>query len=264
MIQQAIDFRDESEALHALLAPLSDRDCLQVTQFKAWTLDDVIGHLHIWNHAAHLSLTDEEAFMRFLEPAYQAVAAGKVRAFERDWLAGRAGASLRKQWRELYLSLAEDFAAADPRRRLKWAGPKMSVRSAITARLMETWAHGQAAYDLLGIARRESDRIRNIVILGINTFAWSFSNRSLPVPEGVPAVRLTAPSGEQWEWNADNDTDCIEGSAAEFCQVVTQTRHIADTGLNVSGETAQRWMSIAQCFAGPPEDPPAPGTRFRV
>ena len=53
----------------------------------------------------------------------------------------------------------------------------------------------------------------------------------------------------------------IIGSAVEFCQVVTQTRNIADTGLKLVGETARNWMQNAQCFAGPPETPPAPGSR---
>jgi hypothetical protein len=54
----------------------------------------------------------------------------------------------------------------------------------------------------------------------------------------------------------------VEGSAAEFCQVVTQVRNIADTKMRVVGPAAAAWMSIAQCFAGPPEDPPPLGTRF--
>ena len=35
---------------------------------------------------------------------------------------------------------------------------------------METWAHGQALFDLAGKARPESDRISNIVYLGVNAF----------------------------------------------------------------------------------------------
>ena len=27
-------------------------------------------------------------------------------------------------------------------------------------------------------------------------------------------------------------------------------------------DVAHEWMSIAQCFAGPPEDPPKKGSRF--
>ena len=128
---------------------------------------------------------------------------------------------------------------------------------------METWAHGQAVYDLLGVSREDTDRLRNIAQLGINTFAWSFRNRGLAVPAAVPRVTLQAPSGQIWEWNAENTQDWISGQATEFCQVITQTRNVADTRLSTAGLTAARWMSIAQCFAGPPMDPPAPGTRFR-
>jgi hypothetical protein len=66
-----------------------------------------------------------------------------------------------------------------------------------------------------------------------------------------------------WEWTESGEANLIEGSAVEFCQVVAQTRSIADTKLQVFGETAVAWMSIAQCFAGSPENPPPPGTRFR-
>src|SRR5262249_37588991 len=95
-----------------------------------------------------------------------------------------------------------------------------------------------------------------------NTFAWSFANRDMAVPAKMPYVRLFAPSGALWEWGQADQKNCVEGSAREFCQVVTQVRNVADTNLKAVGPTAVTWMSIAQCFAGPPEDPPRPGTRF--
>jgi uncharacterized protein (TIGR03084 family) len=132
----------------------------------------------------------------------------------------------------------------------------------MTARLMETWAHGLAIYDALGVERQDDDRIRNIAILGINTFGWAFRNRKLEVPAQPPYVRLTAPSGTVWEWNDLSTTNRVTGSATGFCQVLTQTRNVADTDLSMEGDVAKQWMAIAQCFAGPPEQPPAPGTRF--
>jgi uncharacterized protein (TIGR03084 family) len=171
---------------------------------------------------------------------------------------------LLKRWREFYQEMTDRFVVADPKQRVKWVGPDMSVRSSITARLMETWAHGQAVYDLLGHVRNEADRIQNIAVLGVNTFGWTFTNRGVAVPTDPPYIRLTAPSGAIWEWNPPaQQENCIEGKAVEFCQVVTQVRNLADTTLQVSGETATSWMSIAQCFAGPPENPPASGKRFR-
>jgi uncharacterized protein (TIGR03084 family) len=139
----------------------------------------------------------------------------------------------------------------------------MSVISSITARLMETWSHSQAIYDVLGVERADTDRIGNIVRLGVNTYGWTWKNRRQEPPGPMPRLRLTAPSGAVWEYGANEQArdDLIQGSATEFCQVVTQCRNIADTSLAVSGKVAQGWMAIAQCFAGPPQDPPAPGRR---
>jgi uncharacterized protein (TIGR03084 family) len=139
----------------------------------------------------------------------------------------------------------------------------MSVRSSITARLMETWAHGQEIYDALGVERVDTDRIRSIADLGVRTYRWTFANRGLAAPGEPPHVRLRAPSGAAWTWNEPSETSLVEGDAGEFCQVVTQVRALADTRLRVVGDVATRWMAIAQCFAGPVSDPPAPGTRFR-
>jgi uncharacterized protein (TIGR03084 family) len=264
MLQQAIDFRDESDALFAILNTLQESDWQRKTQFKEWTINDIIAHLHFGDYAADLSLQGDETFKDFVQrvTASRKQGVGHL-AFTHEWLGGTKSRALLHRWHAFAQETATRFATADPKQRVLWFGPDMSVRSSITARLMETWAHAQAIYDLLGKTRRNTDRIKNIVVIGINTFGWTFTNRGLPVPPAMPYIRLTAPSGEIWEWNQPTQENCIEGSAEEFCQVVTQVRNIADTNLQVTGTTATAWMSIAQCFAGPPENPPAPGTRFR-
>ncbi len=264
MFPQVSDFLDESEALHGLLEPLADADFDQVTQFKGYAIGDVIGHLHHWNQAADLSLRDAAGFQAFFAQVVEGLGRGLTLVqIAEPWLGGLHGRALLAEWRRCTRQLAEHFAAADPKARVPWAGPSMSVRSSVTARLMETWAHGQEVYDVLGVERVDSDRIQNIAVLGVNTFGWSFLNRKLEAPKVVPYVRLTAPSGAVWEWNAPSDVDRVEGRATEFCQVATQVRSLADTQLRVTGDAAARWMSIAQCFAGPVADPPKPGSRFR-
>ena len=99
----------------------------------------------------------------------------------------------------------------------------MGLRMFATARQMETWAHGQAIYDLLGETREATDQLRNIAEIGVRTYGWTFANRGLPVPGPAPYVRLTAPSGSIWEWNEPAADNAIEGDALPFCQVVTQT-----------------------------------------
>ena len=110
------------------------------------------------------------------------------------------------------------------------------------------------------------------------TRGWTFSNRGLPLPTPAPQVRLQAPSGAPWWWDgstavdvaaasttpgADAAAESVSGTALAFCQVVTQVRHVDDTALVMQGGGARAWMQLAQCFAGAPNDPPAPGTRFR-
>ncbi len=268
MLQQADDFRQESDALFALLDGLSESDWETKTQFKDWTINDVVAHLHYWNQGADLSLHDEKALtelMADLATAWQGE--GHIK-FTHRRLGHIKGRVLLEAWRDFYQEMADRFAIKDPRRRVKWAGPDMSVRSSITARLMETWAHGQAVYDIFGRVRDDKDRVKNIVVIGVNTFGWTFANRGMDVPAEMPYVGLKAPSGALWEWGTNGTEKTAEnsilGSATEFCQVVTQVRNIADTALEVKGPVATQWMDLAQCFAGAPEDPPAAGTRFRA
>jgi len=265
MIQQAIDFKEESDALYQLLKPLTDTQFEQKTQFKDWTINDVLGHLHMGNWAADLSLNNVLAFDKFMaELNEEFTSGGHLRTFELKWLEGLKNSELLETWRSYYLEMTDRFKVADPKARVKWVGPDMSVRSSITSRLMETWAHGQEVYDNLGVVRENKDRIKSIVQLGINTFSWTYKNRGIKVPEQKPHVVLKAPSKETWSWNDPSDTNKIEGTAEDFCQVVTQVRNIEDTTLTMTGDTATQWMSIAQCFAGPAENPPEKGTRHTI
>lgn len=262
MFSQPRDFRDETEALHAIVAPLDDAALSRPTGFKGWTIAEIIGHLHVWNWGARLALEEPARFdAAFAEVGEVLRAGGSLRDFERRQLDGLGGQALVRAWIGFVGPMAERFAAADPAARVKWAGPDMSVRSSITARLMETWAHGQAIYDVLGIVRRNADRIRNVAVLGVNTYEWSFKVRGQTPPSPKPHLRLTAPSGAIWTWNEASEVDLIEGAAEAFCQVVTQVRNIRDTALTVRGAAAAAWMESAQCFAGPPESPPPPGAR---
>ncbi len=262
-MQQAQDFRDESDALYDVVSGLGAEDMAAATAFKGWTITAIIRHLHVWNWAAHQSLQDTPAFAEYLAAATARVQDGGLPAFEAGWLDGLAGDDLLHAWREEYVEVADGFADADPKQRVKWAGPGMSALSSITARLMETWAHGQAIYDAQGIVRQNGDRIRNIVQLGLNTYGWTFINRGETPPEPTPQLVLTGPSGAEWIYGEDNAAERITGLAEEFCQVVTQCRNIADTSLSVTGPNATNWMAKAQCFAGASQDPPAPGMRRR-
>ena len=252
-LQQVADLRAEGDALHAFLVTIPEEAWSRETPFKNRTIDWVVQHLHDADRWTVHSVTDPDGFRKWRDERMRGGAQE-----DPEQLHGRA---LLERWRSYFERLCEGLEAADPDLRAPWFGPDMGVRMMATARQMETWAHGQDIYDLLQVEREPTDRIRNICHIGVRTFGWTFANRKLPVPEPIPYVRLDAPSGAVWEWNAPSRDEYVAGSAVEFAHVVTQGRNVADCSLTVAGPVATAWMAIAQCFAGPPEQPPAPGHR---
>jgi len=253
----------EVDALHALLETLADADWDRTTGFKAWTPRDIVAHLHHADGLARAAALGEAAFTVARRQMADDVAAG-AGALEqaRRIASGLDAATLRARWRATAVELAELLAAFEPGRRLPWFGPEMGVAMFATARLMETWAHGQAIYDRLGVARAPTDRLRHVAVIGVRTFGFCFANRGLAPPDSSPHLRLESPSGAIWSFGPPREDERIEGSALDFALVVTQVRHVRDTSLRVTGPVARAWMEIAQCFAGPPVDPPAPGSRL--
>jgi uncharacterized protein (TIGR03084 family) len=255
-MQQAIDLREEGEELYKLLIQLDDDAWESNTPFKNWRVNDVVAHLHTTDRVAVLALRDADGFRKMVRDGTRAIWPGTDNQTEIE-----RGPALREQWRAYLEELCDLLEGVDPSLRVPWFGPDMGARMFATARQMETWAHGQDIYDLLHVARTNTDRIKNISVIGVRTFGWTFANRGMDIPGDPPYVRLHAPSGALWEWNEPSETNFVAGSAVEFCHVVTQGRNLADTNLTVVGDTASQWMSIAQCFAGGPVDPPAAGAR---
>lgn len=264
MLNQTHDFAEEVQVLATLLRQMDGAQWSKPTQFKQWTPDQILRHLHCWDEAADWAVHAPQAFQERLDNSRDHVRRGRgMREFEQE-MVNCSGPALLDRWASFAQDMARRWETLDPRQRVEWAGPPMSVRSSLTARQMEAWAHGQAIFDMLGQDRPESGRLRNIVVLGVNTFGWSHRVRAWDVPPHLPRIELTGPSGEHWLFGAEEGMGSVRGSARDFAQVVTQTRHLLDTELVVDGEVALRWMLHAQCFAGAAEPPPTPGSRHKV
>jgi uncharacterized protein (TIGR03084 family) len=151
------------------------------------------------------------------------------------------------------------FSSLDPGERLPWYGPPMSAMSFATARLMETWAHGQDVRDTLGLAPLATERLRHVAHIGVRARPFAYATNGRDAPGGDIYVELEAPSGEVWTWGDPASPDRVSGPALDFCLVATQRRHPADSALEVQGPLAEDWIGIAQTFAGPPGEGRRPG-----
>ena len=244
------DLLAETRSLHTVVHPLDDATWDTPTPAPGWSIKDQMVHLAYFDEAQVRAMTDPEGFA-----TERGDAIVDVDAFvDRVTLAHRAMklADVRDWFHRARHELVKTARAADPKGRVPWYGPDMTLASSITARIMETWAHGQDIRDALGVPVEPSERLRHIAFLGQRAFANSFLARGLPVPDVAVRVELDAPDGGEWVFGPDDATQVVRGPALDFCLVVTQRRHPDDTALVAEGDAAAQWLTIAQAFAGPP------------
>jgi len=261
------DLDDEYGDLRAAVADLSDHDPRWdlATPAAGWAVRDQISHLAYFDDAGRMAMVDPDAFARLVEE----MLAGTGDPMEVHLARGRAigGQELLGWWDGAHRAMVEVFASADPSVRVPWFGPPMGTLSFVSARLMETWAHGQDVCDALGVERTPTARLKHIAHIGVRARPFSYAVRGMDLPPGRIDVVVTAPDGDEWRWEIGDTADggsvasdaadggsvaSVTGTALDFCLVVTQRRNVADTGLVVEGDLAEEWISIAQAFAGPP------------
>lgn len=249
------DLTAEHDDLDRIVAPLSDADWDTPTASAGWSIRDQVSHLWFFDQRALLAMTDPEAFA---EDARRLMSSGGTEASVAPGRA-MAPADLLAAWRRDRATLVATAREVDPSSRIPWYGPAMAARSFITARLMETWAHGQDVVDVLGAERAPTDRLRHVAHIGVRARPFSYAIRDLPLPDADVRVELVGPSGDEWAWGDASASDRVRGDALDFCLVVTQRRHLDDVALEIDGPAAREWMGIAQAFAGEPGPGRRPG-----
>ena len=256
------DWRAEHLALARALCGVDDEAWDAPTPSPRWRVRDQIGHLTFFDEQAAFAATDPQAF----EMATRAALTDTASFMKSATAIGTtlAGTTLLNRWNDANLAAHAALLAVADGTRLPWFGPAMSARSFVTARLMETWAHGVDVIDGLtavGVPahRADTDRLRHICHLGAATRGWSYAIRNKATPHGEVRVELELPSGAHWSSGTPGAADRVSGTARAFCLVVTQRRNVTDTDLDVEGPGASEWMRIAQCFAGSASLPPEPG-----
>lgn len=242
------DLVAETASLDEILGALSPAQWQLATPAPGWTIADQVSHLAYFDEATLLSIRDPGLFRRDAEAL-----AGRGGDFP-DQIAAEyrhlGAADLLRWFRAARQALLDGYVSTDPAARLPWYGLDMGPASSVTARLMETWAHGQDIADTLGIQRPATSRLRHIAHLGVRSLPYSYAVNGLPQPADPIRVELAAPGGGEWTWGPADAADRVSGTALDFCLVVTQRRHRTDTGLVITGPTAGQWIAIAQAFAG--------------
>jgi uncharacterized protein (TIGR03084 family) len=251
------DLMAETGTLGALLLNLDPNGWDVATPAPGWTVRDQVTHLAFFDEAQRHALVDPKGFEAMRQEVLADVDGYTDRVAKRH--RHLSGSQVLAWFHRARSELVNEIKGRDPRERVPWFGPDMSLSSAVTARIMETWAHGQDVFDAVGAKRRPTERLRHIAFLGHRALANSFTSHGLPAPESDVRVELEAPSGDTWAFGPEDAPDIVWGTAEDFCLVVTQRRHVSDTTLTAVGVVATKWLTIAQAFAGPPGSGRRPG-----
>jgi len=251
------DLAAETADLRVLVADLDEPGWRRPTPAAGWTIGDQISHLAFFDAAAVMSATEPARFRAELAgPAETGgLSTDEIAASHRDL----TGSDLLAWFDSSRGRLIATFGELDPAERLPWFGPSMSAASSVTARIMETWAHGQDVADALEVTREPTARLRHIAHIGARALPFSYAVNGLSPPSEPVRIELAWSDGQVWAWGPDDAANLVTGPALDFCLLVTQRRHRDDTAIQARGQVADQWLGIAQAFAGPPGPGRQPG-----
>lgn len=240
----------ESQTLEDIVRDLPAGQWRTPTPAVGWTVAHQIAHLNWADTAALTSLREPERFKAYVQRSRES------ERFVDD--AAEQGAQLPVnelfvRWQTSREELAKALEAADPTARFPWFGPSMKAMSLVTARIMETWAHGQDVATALKASWPATNALKDIAHLGLATRQFTYRNNGLQSPTSELYVELTGPDEQVWTWGDAASENRVRGSAWDFALLVTQRAELPDLDLEITGDDAADWASIAQAFAGAPK-----------
>jgi uncharacterized protein (TIGR03084 family) len=243
------DLAAEQRALQDCVRPIDADDWLRPTPARGWDVRDTI---------AHLADTDEMAIATVLEGgaapgALNAIAARAASGDDVTFqgvLRGRLspGDEVLRWWEQTSARERAVLAALDPARRVDW-GIGMRASSLVSARLMETWAHGLDVRAALAAPPADTDRLAHVAWLATRALPYAFTVAQRPAPNAPLRVELRLPSGADWSYGPEDAADRITGDASEYCRVFVQRLARSDaTTLVAEGTVAVAALEVARAF----------------
>jgi uncharacterized protein (TIGR03084 family) len=239
------DLEAEHRELHEVVAALTPEEWLTPTPAWGWDVRDTIAHLADTDELAVGTATGGDYALNNVA----ARAASSEDVTYHGVLRGRrlAGADVGAWWERTSTAIRATLGTMPADARIPW-GIGMRTPSLITARMMETWAHGLDVRAALGADAPDSDRLAHVAWLATRALPYAFSVAGREMPAAALRVELALPSGAAWTYGPEAATDRITGSAGDYCRVFVQRRSLADTSLEIEGDAAEAAMSVARAY----------------
>jgi uncharacterized protein (TIGR03084 family) len=245
-------FGDETAALDAFLAALSDDDWRHASDCVGWSVSDVVLHLAQSEESVIASFDHGNAglpiapYLDQVDPdadaggAVDGIVEAAIRAERPD-----QPADVLDRWRTAHAGVMQRLRSSDPSDRLNWISVPLSARTLAATRLSEHWIHSMDIREPLGDPAPDTDRLRFIARLAWRTLPYAFEGDEAP----TVALRLTGPSGESWSFGDENSTVTVEGEAGEWCRVAARRLRPDETSLRAEGPDAGRVLQVVRTYA---------------
>ena len=236
---------DEQADLEQVLRGRPERDWLIPTPAHGWDVRDQVSHLADTEEIAYDTSTGGPRQLNAEALSFPSPEAFTESGCEK----GRKmnGADVLEWWVTGAAKTRGVLEKKDPKERIPW-GLGMSARSFVSARLMETWAHGLDVRAALGVPPNASPRLRDVAWLVFRAFPYAFSHAKREMPTGTLRMELDF-NGELWTFGPDEADNTITGDALEFCRVGVQRMKLADAKtLKAQGALAEEALQVARAF----------------
>ena len=240
------DLEAEQHALLDLVRAIDADDWLRPTPARGWDVRDTIAHLADTDEMAIATATGRPGS---LNERSEAGASGEDVTY-RGVLHGRrrSGREVCAWFESSTTALREMFLSLDPGARVPW-GIGMRPASLVTARMMETWAHGLDVHAALGAATVDTDRLGHIAWLATRALPYAYTVAGREPPGDPVRVELTLPSGAPWSTGPEDAPDRISGSAGEYCRVFVHRLAPSDAStLLAEGDAAADVLRVARAY----------------
>jgi len=240
------DLEAEQHALIDLVRGIEPDDWLRPTPARGWDVRDSIAHLADTDEMAIATATGRPGS---LNERSEAAASGEDVTYQ-GVLHGRrrSGRAVCAWFESSTVALRDMFLTLDPGARVPW-GIGMRPASLVTARMMETWAHGLDVHAALGAASVDTDRLGHIAWLATRALPYAYTVAGREPPADPVRVELALPSGTPWSTGPEDAANRITGSAGEYCRVFVHRLAPSDAStLRAEGEAAADVLRVARAY----------------
>jgi uncharacterized protein (TIGR03084 family) len=240
------DLAAEEHELVDLVRGIRADDWLRPTPARGWDVRDTISHLADTDDMVIATATGAPGA---LAERVAGSASGEDVTF-RGVLYGRrrSGSAVCAWFEASTTALHEMFLGLEPGARVPW-GIGMQPPSLVTARIMETWAHGLDVHTALGVASRDTDRLAHVAWLATRALPYAYSVAGREPPGDPLRVELTLPSGAAWSTGPTDAANRITGSAGEYCRVFVHRLPLSDAKtLRAEGPAATDALRVARAY----------------